>query len=242
MPNLPQFQKEEEKRFDEEFAPHGVLKDDPEEGVSSFKSFLKEHDGRLKNHIWSELRKLHSFRKPEEYLRALKDVDNKFEKMRWKRLISYPTYEVSDVGLVRKFSTKREVKPQLSSSGYLQFSLYLNGKRTGNMMVHRAVAEVFVPYTYEYQEVNHIDGNKTNNDWLNLEWCSRSENMQHAVKNGLLTQEHSKKPVVAYMGEDMHIFKSITEGATELGCHIGNVSAVCRGRLKTTGGYYWRFI
>lgn len=58
----------------------------------------------------------------------------------------------------------------------------LNGK---NVDVHRVIAKVFVPNPKGLEQVNHIDGCKTNNDVRNLEWCTRSENLKHAYAHGL---------------------------------------------------------
>lgn len=52
-------------------------------------------------------------------------------------------------------------------------------------LVHRLVAETFVENPYNYDIVNHIDGNKRNNNYQNLEWCTLSHNQRHAIKLGL---------------------------------------------------------
>lgn len=53
-------------------------------------------------------------------------------------------------------------------------------------LVHRLKAIVFIPNIENKEQVNHIDGNKSNNDLSNLEWVTRSENMRHAYRIGLL--------------------------------------------------------
>ena len=59
--------------------------------------------------------------------------------------------------------------------------------------VHRLVANAFIKNTKNYKEVNHIDGNKKNNKVENLEWCNRSQNMQHAVRLGLKPKKYKKE-------------------------------------------------
>lgn len=75
--------------------------------------------------------------------------------------------------------------------GYCITKLCLNGKCV-NRKVHRLVAEAFIPNPLHKAQVNHIDGNKENNNVENLEWVSRSENIQHAFRTGLMTNDHLK--------------------------------------------------
>lgn len=76
------------------------------------------------------------------------------------------------------------LKPNVNSRGYLCVSLWVDGKQKTHHL-HRLIALHFVPGYQEGLQVNHIDGNKLNNDLSNLEWCTASENMKHAYRNGL---------------------------------------------------------
>lgn len=69
--------------------------------------------------------------------------------------------------------------------GYLQCRIVVNGK-TYRKYIHRMVAEAFLDNQNNLPDVNHIDGDKSNNNLSNLEWSSRSDNIKHAIKNGLL--------------------------------------------------------
>lgn len=101
----------------------------------------------------------------------------------WRTVSAQPGYEVSDCGRIRNSETGRELKPQ-RSNGYLRVTLCDDtGHHQRN--VHRIVAETFIPNPSGYTEVNHIDGNRTNNSVTNLEWCTRSGNMKHAYRTGL---------------------------------------------------------
>lgn len=95
--------------------------------------------------------------------------------------------EINDNLQVRNPRTGNILKPTLVGSNratYLGFSVYYNKQRK-NKLYHRAIAETFIPNPENKQEVNHIDGNKHNNTLTNLEWVTRTENINHAIQLGL---------------------------------------------------------
>lgn len=82
----------------------------------------------------------------------------------------------------------RPMVPQLDSKGYLRIRLrYGDVDKYGahTYKVHRLVAENFIPNPKNLPQVNHKDGDKTNNDVSNLEWCTNAENLAHARATGL---------------------------------------------------------
>jgi hypothetical protein len=98
-------------------------------------------------------------------------------------------YQVSNSGKVYSLKSDLELKPNIIRSGYKMVRLSKNGW-SRDYLVHRLVAMVFVNNPNEKPVVNHKDGNKINNYFLNLEWCTDSENQIHAIKTGL---KNSKK-------------------------------------------------
>lgn len=121
--------------------------------------------------------------------------------MKWLPINDYEgLYEVSDTGLVRSVDRVLKVKNQKDrlfkggllstlenmSSGYPQTKLWKKDKGVW-FYVHRLVLTAFTPNPENKPEINHIDGNKSNNDLSNLEWVTKSENSFHAVKTGLRT-------------------------------------------------------
>lgn len=116
----------------------------------------------------------------------------KDKKERWKSVVDYEdSYEISTSGNIRsldrivqcRYPTPikgKQLKPVKNGQGYLQVTL--KGKI---YLVHRLSAFTFLDNSENKPEVNHIDGDKTNNYLSNLEWCTKSENHIHAHKLGL---------------------------------------------------------
>lgn len=95
-------------------------------------------------------------------------------------------YSVSSEGHIRNDNTGKVKANHISKDGYSKVELYQDGM-PARKRVHRLVAEAFIPNPDGLPQVNHIDGNKLNNNVENLEWVDNSQNMIHAYKNGLAT-------------------------------------------------------
>lgn len=93
-------------------------------------------------------------------------------------------YEIFEDGQIFSHLTNKFLSPQKKGRGYLGVFLRVDGK-TLQRYVHRLVAEKYIPNPDNLPEVNHIDGDVTNNHVSNLEWCSRQGNVDHAVATGL---------------------------------------------------------
>ena len=110
-------------------------------------------------------------------------------------------YAINENGEVMILKTKKIKKPIVGSWGYYTIGLYKN-KKNHTVLLHRLLAETFISNPENKEQVNHIDGNKLNNDINNLEWVTRSENLLHAYKNNLSkittsnAQESRKKIIV----------------------------------------------
>lgn len=137
----------------------------------------------------------------------------------WKTIRDFPSYEVSNKGRIRNKKTGRIRKP--SNDRYLSVDLYRDGdfKRKN---IHRLVAEAFIPRIDGKDQINHIDGDKHNNDVSNLEWCTSTENNRHAVNTGINHPgEYQKRQIrVKETGE---IFDGVVECANAIGADFRNV-------------------
>lgn len=114
----------------------------------------------------------------EEIWKPIKDFEDK--------------YEVSNLGRVKNKITNHIFKNTNQYGDYFSIILYDGGKRK-TTRIHRLVAGTFIPNPNNYEEVNHIDGNKQNNRVDNLEWCTRSHNQIHALNMGLNTMDYLNK-------------------------------------------------
>lgn len=137
-------------------------------------------------------------------------------------------YFVDEHGIVytkRRRGTSGGILPQrINSVGYLRVDLQ-KGKDKKSVLVHRLVANAYIPKVEGCDFVNHKDGNKLNNNVENLEWCNRSENMLHAYSKGLIHLD--SRPC----GEKHHRSKLSDEQVKEIKkLHLAGISGAEIGR------------
>lgn len=123
----------------------------------------------------------------------------------WKIIENYPNYAVSNTGEVKSLPRKngagtrnseRILKLDVGTKGYKRVSIS-NENGLKRFLVHRLVAEAFIPNPKSKPFVNHIDNNPQNNNSSNLEWCTHSENMIHADKQNRLVTSRIKASEVS---------------------------------------------
>ena len=168
----------------------------------------------------------------------------------WRPVVGYEgLYEVSNMGKVKSLERmkwngngcykipERILKPKKDKGGYLQVNLSKDGKDKW-CTVHRLVATAFLPNLDNLPQVNHIDENKENNCVQNLEWCSRSYNINYGTRN-----EKISKPILGIDRVTGLIveFPSIREAERKLGIAPSNICACLKGRYKSCGGFYWMY-
>lgn len=103
----------------------------------------------------------------------------------WRPVSGYEEfYSVSNTGKVRSLRLNIELKPSLSFKGYLRIVLWSPTGTRLTGIVHRLVAQAFIPNPENKPQINHIDCQRSNNHVSNLEWCTPKENTAHMVKLG----------------------------------------------------------
>ena len=151
-------------------------------------------------------------------------------------------YEVDESGVVYSVRRNRSLNPIKMKSGYSYVHL-CNGKNTKLARIHRIVASAFIPNTENKPQVNHINGDKSDNRVNNLEWCDAKYNMRHAQKLGLFTPEGENNPVSKLTSKEVEkIREEYKRGTKEFGiCALGEkygVSDVMISKIVT--GKSWK--
>ena len=187
----------------------------------------------------------------------------------WKDIKGYEgLYQVSNKGNVKSlkrvyWSGIKNLTPKILkekilnthkayNTDYLNVVIYKNSKPKC-WYLHRLVAETFLPNPENKRCINHIDGNKRNNNVENLEWCTYAENTEHAIKLGLRNDcnmrgikgklNKNAKPIYEYDLE-LNLIKKwdcISEASRHYGVKPHTIVNCAKGRLKTVKGRKWDY-
>lgn len=185
----------------------------------------------------------------------------------WRNIDGFPNYMVSNTGEIKSLNYNKTGKekvliPHKLSNGYLGINLYDNDKKSCYLLIHRLVAQAFLPNPNGYRIINHKDENRSNNSVNNLEWCSYKYNLNYGNRNSKLSSKLRNNPLICtpvlqYSISEKLIkeFPSIAEAARTV--NNGNIKAAatnilkcCNGtadtqfgtvRRKTAYGYIWKF-
>ena len=175
------------------------------------------------------------------------------EKEIWQDIKGYEGfYKISNYGRIKSLSTEYKMpnggiakrKGRILKQSKNKINNYrvvtLNYQERKRFYVHRLVAYTFIPNLKNLPQVNHIDGNKDNNNVWNLEWCSAKQNVQHSIKNNL----RKSKAINQYDidGKFIREWGSIKEASTVLHIPDSNIINCCKGKCKIIGGYIWKYV
>lgn len=159
-----------------------------------------------------------------------------------KEIKNFENYIIDENGnIFNKRNLNKKICQWIDNVGYKQIVLYKNGKRNYKR-VHILVATAFIPNPEKLPQVNHKDGNKTNNNINNLEWTTNRINTKHGYDNGLYTTHKRKIGVKATNKETKEIiyFDSIRKLSKELNLNRKTVTNILNG-TKTTNNYNYEF-
>lgn len=169
----------------------------------------------------------------------------------WKDVKDYEgLYQVSNKGQIKRTKhtrsngrgyytvNERILSTHLNNKGYKIITLCKNNKVKTHIL-HRLIAEAFIPNPDNLPQINHKDENKTNNDIKNLEWCTHKYNNNYGTKNNRTALKRGKPVICEETGV---IYTSLHDAERKTGVDYRNIHACCSGRYKTSGGYHWKYI
>ena len=190
----------------------------------------------------------------------------------WKDIEWAQGYQVSNLGKVKSLERphkshhgttyiqkERILKTRLDPNGYEKVGILKKDGKQKQVMVHRLVAEAFIPNPDNLPQVNHKDENRSNNIVNNLEWCTAKYNQNY----GHCRENHSKammgkkmpeevkeklrlinsKPVLQYdvYGNYIRIWDSVAQASRELGIDNESIRQACLGKFRHAGFYKWKY-
>ena len=167
-----------------------------------------------------------------------------FESEKWAKIEETSNfYMVSNYGNI--INKNGNIKPRKTNYGYHDVRLTHNGRRK-RYFIHRLVGKYFIPNPDNKPQINHKDGNKLNNHFENLEWCTQSENNNHALLTGLRKYhifEPNYKSCIQLDKDDniIAIWRSLSDAGRILKIDPSGISASCKNKRKTLGGYKWKY-
>ena len=162
-------------------------------------------------------------------------------------------YQVSNTGKVKSLNYRRTGKEKIlegvdNGYGYLRVELCKEGNRE-QPLVHVLVATAFLPNPDNLPEVNHKDEDKTNNCVENLEWCSKSYNINYGTGNKKRAEKMTNNPKLSksILGINkisglIVDFPSIMEASRQTGINKGHICECCNGKRNSAGGFYWHYV
>ena len=172
-------------------------------------------------------------------------------KEEWRDIEGYEgLYQVSNLGNIKSLGNDKKrkekiLKPNINNYGhYLKVCLFKQGKQK-QYLVHRLVAQAFIPNPQNLPQINHKSEIKTDNRVENLEYCSAEYNNNYGTHNQRSAASrinHPKRSKQVLCVETGKIYSSTHQVERELGFANTYISAVCRGKTKTAYNFHWKYV
>lgn len=174
----------------------------------------------------------------------------------------FPRYIVDEYGTITNIKTGRTVRGRINNNGYRIVELFYETGKSKQLLLHRIVAEAFIPNPEGLPIINHKDENPLNNNAANLEWCTYKYNSNYGTakeraRKALETYRSSNKlkeiarrngkavskAVKQYTksGELIMRYPSGKSAALATGTNHSHIMETCNGKRKSAGGFVWAY-
>ncbi len=154
----------------------------------------------------------------------------------WKDIEGYDGYKISNYGRVHTYRYGRDkIKKTVYDKYGYPYTVLFNKDGGKRFLVHRLVAQAFIPNPNNKPQVNHIDGNPNNSYYNNLEWCTAKENIKHAIDIGLIKRKLSQKDIddIRLLGNNVDI--RVADIAKRYSVSKNMVDRIIKGTLYPNG-------
>lgn len=171
----------------------------------------------------------------------------------WREIPNYENkYSVSQFGRIKNIRSGKILKPNLTKYGYLRINFYKSNTNQiyKKFFVHRLVAFAFISNPNRLPYVNHKDSNRQNNIWTNLEWCTKKENIAHAIKNGRFdyinnrtTQKNRMRSIGQFdINNNLIKIYECVQDVEKDGFNAKAVHNNIHNKSKSSSGFIWKTI
>lgn len=173
-------------------------------------------------------------------------------------VLGYPDYMIHEDGRVWSKKSNKFLKPSRTAKGYMSIELF-NNTGSKRFLIHRLVANAFIPNPQNLPQINHKDENPQNNHVDNLEWCTARYNMNYGMgaktrhskidytkpcfrENAIRNGKKVARPVSMFSldGQFIRTYESAAEASRQTGIHVTNISRAVKTKYNA-GGYAWKY-